>query len=194
MVRRLILTAYGMAADSVRPAGQAAPTGREGEEFATVKIIVGPTSDFGAVSTQWQDDPTSNSTKVIENLENVYRFTASVQFFRHATPWPDAAGISPFGLSAVDKAARLDAVLASEAMMQLMERMGLGLEDTSEPRNVGALIGGATWEDRGSVDLTFTIVNREQFLLESIASAEVTLEVQEPGKATLTTETIEVAP
>jgi hypothetical protein len=79
-------------------------------------------------------------------------------------------------------------------MMDLMERMGLGMENSTAPRDVGEFIQGATWEDRGSVDMTFTIVNREQFLLESIATAEATLYVQEPGKPTLTTETIEVAP
>lgn len=78
-------------------------------------------------------------------------------------------------------------------MMELMERLGLGLEDSSPPRDVGAMIGdGAAHEDRANIDLTFNIVNREQFLLESIATADVTLKLQEPGKPTLTTETIEV--
>ena len=192
LVRKLVQTAYSMAANSVRPANQGYPAGNEAGEFATVKIMDGPDSDFGTWSTTWLDDPTTNSTKVIENMENVYRFTASVQFFHHTAPAVDGAGLSPFGLGAVDKAARLATILSSTAMMDLMERMGLGLEDSSSPRDVSALVQDATWEDRGSVDLTFTIVNREQFLLESIATADVTLKVQEPGSPTLTTETIEV--
>lgn len=194
MVRKLVRTAYNMPSDSVRPAKQAAPTEDEGSEFATVKILVGPTSDFGAQSIRYEDDPATNSTKVEEIIDNVYRFVASVQFYRHAAPAVDSAGLSPFGMSAVDKAARLETILASTHMMELMERMGLGLEDSSEPRDVGALVQSAIWEDRGSVDLTFVIVNRELFLLESIASASLGLKVQEPGHAELTTATIEVAP
>lgn len=191
-VRKLVQTAYGMAVGSVRPAGQPYPVGTEMAEFATVKIIKGPSGDWGSWYTAWTDDPTTNSTKVIESIENVYRFTASIQFFRHASPAKDVAGLSKFGMGAVDRAARLETVLASEAMMQLMEAMGLGLEGGGDPVDVGALVNGATWEDRGSVELEFSIVNREQFLLVSIASAEAILKYASPGAAELTTKTIEV--
>ena len=192
-VRKLVQTAYSMTANSVRPAGQPYPIQGEMTEFATVKIIAGPMADFGTSALIYEDDPTTNSTKVIENIENGYRFTASIQFFRHATPTADGAGLAPFGMGAVDKAARLDAILASSPMMELMEKMGLGLEDSSDPRDVGAFVQSATWEDRGSVDMTFVIINREQFTLESIGSASVVLKVQEPGQSVLTTKTIEVA-
>ncbi len=193
LVRKLVQAAYNMPANSVRPAGQAYPTGNELSEFATVKITLGPASDFGTWSTEYEDDPAAGSTKVIEKIDNVYRFTASIQFFRHANPGADGAGLAQFGMSAVDRAARLDSVLASSPMMDLMERMGLGLEDSSDPIDVGALVQSATWEDRGAVQMTFTIVNREQFLLESIATASVGLKVQEPGAQTLIEESLEVA-
>jgi hypothetical protein len=192
LVRKLIRMAYAMPEGSVRPANQEALTGVEGEEFATVRIIGGISSDFGAASVEYADDPTLGSTQVLENIDNVYRFTVSVQFFRHADPGLDGAGQSPFGLSAVDKAARLAVVLSSSTMMELQERMGIGLEDASDARDIGTLVHSATWEDRGSVDLTFVIVNREQFMLESIGCASVSLEVQEPGQAQLTTATLEV--
>jgi len=192
LVRRLVETAYSMTANSVRPAGQAYPAGDEMSEFATVKIMNGPTADFGAQSITYEDDPTAHSTKVYENIENNYRFTASIQFFRHATPAKDSAGLAQFGLSAVDKAARLDTVLGSDAMMELMERMGLGLEDSSAPRDVSALVDGATWEDRGSVDMTFVIVNREQFLLESFGSLTAEVRAASPGQTQPDTFPIEV--
>jgi hypothetical protein len=192
LVRTLVGTAYSMAANSVRPAGQAYPTGDEMSEFATVKIITGPTADFGAWSVTYEDDPTLHSTKVLEDVENVYRFVASIQFFRHASPVKDAAGHAKFGLSAVDKASRLDTVLASSAMMELMERMGLGLEDSGAPRDIGALVDGAVWEDRGSVDMTFVIVNREQFLLESFGSLAAEVRVASPGQTAPDTFPIEV--
>jgi hypothetical protein len=192
LVRKLVGTAYSMATNSVRPAGQAYPTGDEMSEFATVKIMAGPSSDFGAWSTTWFNDPTTNSTKVVENVESVYRFTASIQFFRHAAPAKDAAGRSKFGMSAVDRAARLDVILSSETMMQLQERMGLGIEDVSEPRDISALVDGATWEDRGNVDVTFVIVNREQFLLESFGSLTAEIRVASPGQTEPDTFPIEV--
>jgi hypothetical protein len=183
-----------MAANSVRPAGQPYPVGNEMAEFATVKIIKGPSGDWGSWWLGQSDDPTLNSTKVVETLDNVYHFTASVQFFRHATPAKDDAGLAPFGMGAVDRAARLETRLASSAMMELMERMGLGLEGGGDPVDVGALVNGATWEDRGSVALDFVIVNREQFLIESIGSAEPMLKYASPGATELTTRTIEVTP
>ena len=191
-VRKLVQTAYGMAANSVRPSGQPSPTGTETTEFATVKIIKGPSVGEDSWWTGWSDDLAVGSTKVVETVDSVYRFTASVQFFRHATPAKDGAGLSPFGMGAVDRAARLEAVLASEAMMSLMESMGLGLEGGGDPVDVGALVNDATWEDRGSVTLDFVIVNREQFLLESIGSAEAILKYASPGATEPTTKTIEV--
>jgi hypothetical protein len=192
-VRKLVQAAYSMPANSVRPAGQAYPTGKELDEFATVKIDKGPSGDWGTWWMGWSDDPTTNSTKVVETLESLYRFTASVQFFRHASPSKDGAGLASYGLGAVDRAARLEAVLASSDMMELMERMGLGLEGGGDPVDVGALVNGATWEDRGMVTLDFAIVNREQFLIESIGSAEAILKYASPGATEPTTTTIEVA-
>jgi hypothetical protein len=164
-------------------------------EFATVKILTGPTADFGAQSVTYVNDPATASTKVYEDIENVYAFTASIQFFRHATPTADGAGLSKFGLSAVDKAARLDAILSSTSMMALMEQMGIGLQGSSAPRDIGAFVNSATWEDRGSVDMTFVIVNREQFLLESFGPiASVELRYQSPGQASPDVHHIEVTP
>ena len=195
LVRKLVGAAYNMPGGSVRPAGQPYPVGDETTEFATVKIMAGPSSDFGAQSITYENDPATGSTKVNENIENVYKFTASIQFFRHARPTSDDAGLAQFGLSAVDKAARLDAILASSPMMALMEQMGLGLEDSSEPRDVGAFVASSTWEDRGSVDMTFVIVNREQFLLESFGSIKAAeIRYQSPGKASPDVFPFEVTP
>jgi hypothetical protein len=183
-----------MAANSVRPEGQDYSTGKEASEFATVKIVKGPTADFGTQAIVTYDDPTLGSTKVVEEIENCYRFTASIQFYRHASPSPDSSGLAPFGLGALDKSSRLETILSSSAMMDLMERMGLGLEGSSSPVDVSKLLDDARWEGRAAVSLDFVIVNREQFLLESIASADVTLKVAEPGATQLIVETIEVMP
>lgn len=196
LVRHLVEQAYGLPKGSARPASQASmgpPIGAS--EYVTVKIFTGPDGDFGTWGADYENDPTEGSTKVIEILENVYNFTASIQFFKNAVPSLGRVGSSPHDLSALDRAARLPTVLASSTMMELMERLGLGLEDNSPPRDIGSMIGdGAAHEDRANIDLTFNIVNQERFLLESFATADVTLKVQEPGKPTLTIETIEVTP
>jgi hypothetical protein len=194
MVRRLVRIAFDMQANSVRPEGQDYPTAKEAVEFATVKIINGPTGDYGTQSIVWSDDPTANSTKVLEEIETGYRFTASVQFYRHASPAPDSAGFAPFGLGALDRAARLEARLGSTPLMDLMERMGLGLQGSSSPVDVSKLIDDARWEGRGAVTLDFVIVNRETFAIESIASANVTVKVAEPGAAQPIEENLEVTP
>lgn len=194
LVRRLVRTALNMPANSVRPANQEVPTGKEPTEFATVKIIKGPSADFGTASIVNYDDPTTNSTKVVEDIQNNYAFTVSVQFYRHANPSTDSSGMASFGLGALDKAARLETLLGSTPMMELMERMGLGLQGSSEPVDVSALIQDSRWEDRAAVTLDFVIVNRELVLIESIALADVTVKVAEPGASQPTVETIEVEP
>jgi hypothetical protein len=183
-----------MSSGSVRPAKQRYPADDDVAEFATVGIITGPSADWGTWSTELADDLATGSTKIVETIDNVYKFTASIQFFRHATPANGRDGLPVFGLGALDKATRLEARLASESMMELMEQMGLGIESSSDPIDVAAIVNDTYYEDRGSVNIVFVIVNREQFLIESVGSAEVTLKVAEPGKVQPTTETIEVTP
>jgi hypothetical protein len=194
-VRYLIRTAYNMPANSVRPANQALPVGKEAVEFAMVGILTAD-SDFGTFSLSYDPvlDDGEPTEQVTENLDNVYRFTTSIQFFRHTDPAVDTAGLSPFGLGAFDKAARLGVLLASAPMMDLQQQMGIGIEAMSPARNLSALVDGAIWEDRGSVDVTFVVVNRESVLLANVATAEVGLNVAEPGQPTPDTRTIEVNP
>jgi len=177
LVRYLVQQAHNLPANSVRPANQKVPTGAEGNEFATV-LLKTIDSDFGSYSMDYVPDPATGSTNVIETLDNIYRFTCSIQFFRHAAPVNDAMGISPFGMGAFDKAARLGVVLSSSPMMALMGQMGLGLEGLSPPQNLAFLMDGSRWEDRGSVDATFTVENRESISIATIGSLEVDLKFQ----------------
>ncbi len=188
LVRYLVQTAYDMPANGVRPANQKAPTGAEGDEFATVLITSGD-SDFGSTARSYNDDPTTGSTQEIETLDNRYTFQASIQFFRHATPANDSVGLSPFGMGAFDRATRLINRLSQADMLELMGTMNLGIEASSPARNLAGLVSGMRWEDRGSVDITFTIPNSETLLLNSIATITTSLKLQEPGRP-LVTQTI----
>jgi hypothetical protein len=233
LVRHLVRVAMGMTTNTVRPAGQAAPTLKEGNEFATVKILTAPLIDMSfartyadqtyttwsastpyAVGAQvayqghsyicivvvtggtgpaadtahWSQ--TTAPTKVIETIDGAYTFVASVQFYRHSDPVRDGAGLSGFGMGAFDKAARIEAILALSPNVELMDSLGLYLADVGTPTNVGALVDGAIWDDRGSIDLTFIVSNTETALIESIATAEIDLWFQ--GQAGVDHKTIEV--
>lgn len=222
LVRQLIRQVYGYSTGAVRPAGQLAPTGVDGAEFATVKILSKAATDFAFARTYadysypaWSSTAayaigdkvtsgasayacttavtggagpatdtthwavTAQSTKVTESIETIDSFTASIQFFRHALPANNTAGRAVFGMGAFDKAVRLEALLALSSNLELMDSLGLCLESVGNPTNVGALVDGATWEDRGAVDVTFTVSNAETALVETIASAEIDLWLQQ---------------
>ena len=131
-----------------------------------------------------------DQTVVTENLENRYTFQASIQFFRHATPANDSLGLSPFGMGAFDKATRLVNRLSQSDMLDLMGTMNLGIEASSPARNLAGLVDGARWEDRGSVDVTFTIMNSETLLMNLIERVTAELELAQPGQPYPDTKTI----
>ena len=179
LVCYLVRTAYDFPAGRVRPADQAVPVGTT--EYATVRILTSD-SDFGRSNKQYVDDTAQGSTKVKETVEKLYTFTVSIQFFRHATPANDGAGLPVYGLGAFDKASRLANRLSQEDMMALQGEMNLGLARVSSARNVSALVNSSYYEDRGQVDLTFTTPNAETLLLNSIAQATVDLQLAQPGQ------------
>ena len=192
LTRYLIKSAYNMADGSVRPANQTYPTGAQDAEFATVAII-SDEADLAASVRSTANDTTVGSTKVEERIDTYHEFTASVQFFKHSAPVADAAGLSPVGLGAFDKASRLQIILAMSRNMETMERIGFGFLGASPARNLSSLIDGATWEDRGSVDLYFCCYARETDLLETIATVEVDIKAAWPS-GRIDTRTIEVTP
>jgi hypothetical protein len=161
----------------------------QGGFYACTVAVTGGTGPATDVA-HWT--ATAGPTKVQESIEGCYTFTASVQFFRHSDPTRDAAGLSAFGMGAFDKAARLESLLALTPNLELMDSLGIYLTDVSAPTNVSALINGATWDDRGSVDLTFIASNVESVLIESIATAEIDLWFQ--GQSGVDHKTIEVHP
>lgn len=233
LVCYLVKQAYGMT--NVRAADQMIPTGGDGDEYATVRLMTSD-ADFGTFSRSYETEVyaawsstvaylagnrvtfsghsyvcslavkggagpatdtahwtlTTASTMDVETLDNCYTITTSIQFFRHAAPPLDAAGLSPHGLGAFDKASRLAVKLSGSAMLDLMGTMNMTLESSSLARNVAALVNSAYYEDRGSVDMTFTIPNRETELVNTFAIAGISLEFASPGQPAPETRTIEV--
>lgn len=193
LVRRLLRTALNWPENSVRKAGLVYPSGAENQEYATVKIISEETPDYLDSARVYEDSTTPGSTKVVEHLYGIHKFTASVQFFRHTLPGVDGAGTANQGSGAFDRACRLPHLLCLSPSIDLMTRMGLWITSNSPARDLSTLASGSTYEDRGSIDLTFVVVNRESVELETLASASMDLFSQWPG-GRIETNHLEVEP
>jgi hypothetical protein len=105
-----------------------------------------------------------------------------------ALPVNNRAGIARYGNAAVDRAARLPHKLWGSAAVALMNRYGLAFLGASPVRNLTALEDG-TWESRGQVDLTFSVVSRETAAVETILTVPLTTNSQAPGADVRTTTT-----
>ena len=101
------------------------------------------------------------------------------------------AGIARYSNAAFDRAARLEHRLRLSSSLALMNSLGLAFVSASPPRNLAALVEGDTWESRGQVDLTFTVVARESETVQTILTVPLTMKSQAPGGA-VHTDTTEV--
>lgn len=170
-VRQLVRRVMAMPDNSVRPAGQIAPTGTQVAQFATVDILEAPEVGSTDRSLVTVDDVTN------EALDSLYRFTVSVNFYKGTAA--DAAGIAQYNNTAFDLASRLPQRLELSESILLMQQLGIQWIGASKPRNLRRLID-ATWEGRGQIDLYFTVVNRELAPIGTFESVDVGLNVQEP--------------
>ncbi len=101
------------------------------------------------------------------------------------------AGIARYSNAAFDRAARLAQRLRRSSGLALMNSLGLSFVGASKPRNLTSLEDGDTWESRGQVDLTFTVVNRESETVQTVLIVPLTTNSQAPGRA-VHTDTAEV--
>jgi hypothetical protein len=101
------------------------------------------------------------------------------------------AGIARYSNAAFDRAARLAQRLQLSSSLALMNELGLSFVTASVPRNLTAIVDGDTWESRGQVDLTFSVVNRETAPLQTVLTVPLTTHSQAPDAA-ITTRTAEV--
>jgi hypothetical protein len=188
LVRSLVRQAMGMDVGSVRAANQAAPTGTQTDEFATVLIHT-------AQPVGWPDPVLANAEPgdpgdVSYADDQLMDFSASVQFFRTAAG--DGAGIAASDMSAFDKAARLSRRLLLPPYLQLAQTYGLGFAGASAATNVAAVVD-STYESRGQVDIDFYVVDREQIFLAAYDVARIELMVAQASGHT-DTRTLEVTP
>lgn len=142
LIRQLVRETLGMPPDSVRPANQSAPTGKQTESFATVLVtLIEPT---GEDERRLANEP-APSLNVSETVTGPRRLLASIQFFR---------------ADAYTRASRLKALMAMSSVTARLQAMGLGFVRASAARNLTAVVD-ASWEERAQIDLEFYLVARE---------------------------------
>jgi hypothetical protein len=178
-VRNLVRAVLGMPDGSVRPAKDRSPVGGQTTEMATVDIIHAHALGEPGI-TNTTDENTDITTEIINDVEV---FVASVQFYKSATA--DSAGAAVKSDSAFRRAARLPRLLGLSANVAMMRAMGLGYLKASPARNLAALVD-ARWESRGSVDLTFNVVESESATVQVIETVPVSISVQAPDNSTQT--------
>jgi hypothetical protein len=126
---------------------------------------------------------TTNTDITTEIINDVEVFVASVQFYKSATA--DSAGAAVKSDSAFRRAARLPRLLGLSANVAMMRAMGLGYLKASPARNLAALVD-SRWESRGSVDLTFNVVESESATIQVIETVPLSISLQAPDNSTQT--------
>jgi hypothetical protein len=150
-----------------------------GKRFVVTSPTSGTSSKVGTATA-----PTAGGAP--SNVSTLLGLTAAAG----ASPSDNASGLAKPSSESFDRARRLPALLNLAPQVELMQTMGLGFQGASRARDISGVTDSA-WENRGSIDLTFQVINREAVALAVIESASLGLQVQEPGGAI---RTINVAP
>jgi len=159
--------------------------------------LAGTTSAWDAVNTRFViTSPTTNQASAVGGATAPtgggspvdVSATLGLTVAGGALPVNNRAGIARYSNAAVDRAARLPQKLWSSAAVALMNQLGLAFVGASTVRNLTALEDG-TWESRGQIDLTFTVVNRETSTVETVLTVPLTTHSQAPGGAAHTNTT-----
>lgn len=165
-IRTLVRELLGMAANTVRPADQNAPTGNTTQQFATVKItMIQPTGQDDVVFAN-----VPNSNNVTETIDGQRLVMASVNFYRG---------------DAFTKVSRLPGLLSTSAATARMRVLGLGLVGTSQARNLTA-IQDTLSEERGQIDLTFHVAESEVVTIATYGTFEVDVSTADANGNTTT--------
>lgn len=142
LIRTFIRETLAMPANSVRPANQTAPTGKQDEQFATVLVTV--IDDTGQDDRKLTNDAAPALT-VTETLVGQRKLTASVQFFRG---------------DAYTKACKLATRMSLSSVVDKLAAINLGFVRSSPPRNLTTLVDAA-FESRAQIDLEFYLAAQE---------------------------------
>jgi hypothetical protein len=184
LVRQLLQAALGLTDENFfRPHGMRTPAGAASQPYATVQIYASDMASFDLRRFLVTDPnvadvvPVGTSTNLIEVLETLDFFTASVQFWRDGAV--DSAGRPTWGETAHSRARSLVARLELSENVALANSYGLGYSKASQVRDLSGNVDGAN-ERRAQVDLTFYVSNAEVAAINSFRYANLQLKIQQP--------------
>jgi hypothetical protein len=184
-IRQIVRIAMGMPANSVRPEDQVAGVGGQIDHLATVKVMM--VDEVGWPAITYSADPDNAPNGLLENVDQLLRLHASVNFYRGGTA--NNAGIANWTLKAADDAARLPQRLKMTAIHDQLTALGLYFVDASHARDLTALLNVA-WRSRGQIDLRFYAVNRESAAIGSLGSGTFTTKFRTNGREITDTTTV----
>jgi hypothetical protein len=180
----IIEAAMEMAPNSVRWAGQDAPTGNVGEEFATFTFIDNEDAAIPEAVNATQEDGSELEAVTVQQY-----LTVSVNFFRGKAPAADDEGLPVFTTAAYDRAKRLPLRLRLTTFAELLRAANIGFIGASKARNLSG-IADAHRESRGQVDLYISVIASENAPVSTFASLGSTgITVENPAGG-VTTKTI----
>jgi hypothetical protein len=163
-----------------KPARQRRPAGTTAYDFATVAII---SSDLVSVDVRRfsATDPRvygfvpSYSTELVELVDPLDQFTASINFYRSGQT--DAAGMPVAVAQTMSRARTLVKLLESSDAAERMRRYGLGYVTASKCRDLSATVDG-NFEDRTQVDLEFYVSDPVVIAVNAIAEVDLEIKLQ----------------
>lgn len=170
LIRQFVRETLGMPPDSVRPANQTAPTGKQSEQFATVLITL---VDSTGEDERRMANEAAPSLNVSETIIGPRRLFASIQFFRG---------------DAYMKACRLNTLMSMSSAVDGLQALGLGFVRASPARNLTAVVD-AGWEERSQIDLEFYLVAKEVQSLPTYGTFQIDVTTE-----SLTTHSEVIAP
>ena len=159
LIRQFVRETLSMPPDSVRPANQTAPTGKQSEQFATVLITL---IDSTGEDERRVANEAAPSLNVSETIVGPRRLVASIQFFRG---------------DAYMRACRLNTLLSMSSAVDRLQAIGLGFVRASPARNLTAVVD-AGWEERAQIDLEFYLVAREVQSIPTYGTFPITVSTE----------------
>lgn len=172
-IRWLIRTALDWPENTVRPAYQNAPTGKNSDFYATVLLT-------NLTGSGWDANRLANDSATAglkSDTVGQRQATAQIQFYR---------------LGAYKTASALSAILQRQSTIQTMSDIGIGLVRVGQVTNVSKVIN-TTWEEQASVNADFNLISIETETLTGFIKFPIQITPDTPAgtQSTISTEVFE---
>lgn len=160
-IRWLIRTALDWPENTVRPAYQNAPTGKNSDFYATVLLT-------NLTGSGWDANRLANDSATAglkSDTVGQRQATAQIQFYRSG---------------AYKTASALSAILQRQSTIQAMADIGIGLVRVGQVTNVSNVIN-TTWEEQASVNVDFNVISLETETLDAFTKFPIQIKPESPS-------------